>query len=153
MSEKAMRQALRKSGVRISDWGQNLLDSEKFDMAEQAERIDLASLTVAELGFPNGATTREIYEAAAKLGLELCPAEVGPRLRMQPDTEQTLGEYFAVAMEPITDSGGDPFVFFLHRGDVGPGLDAAFARPGSWWLPSHRFVFRLRKEPSHTWTI
>lgn len=151
MSKEMIAQELKKSGVQVSHWAKDLLNNRAFTVAEQSERIELVSLTVAELGFPKGATTQEIFQAAAKLGFELCPAEVGPRLHAQADTEQTLGEHFAVAMEPITDSDGVPDVFYLGRGGaVVPWLVAHYAWPDSWWDSLFRFVFRLRKEPLNT---
>ena len=66
-----------------------------------------------QLGFPNGATLKEIYAKAKDLGLELCPAEVGPLLRLNyPD--QPNGEYLRIAMETINDSDGRASSDALH---------------------------------------
>lgn len=151
MSKKELQQQLKtKLGTRISRWAQGLLNSRAFKVAEQQEQVDLVAISVAELGLSDGATTQEIYEAAQQRGLELCPAEVGPALRLQADTEDSLGQNLVIAMKPITDSDGLPHVFYLRRGDGEPWLLAIFARPDRRWHAITVFVFRLRKEPSES---
>lgn len=39
-------------------------------------------LTVRDLGFPQGATTADLCAQAVLLGLQLCPLELGPHLRL-----------------------------------------------------------------------
>nr|WP_312886287.1 hypothetical protein [Bacillus sp. NTK034] len=38
---------------------------------------------VGDLGFPDGATTAQIFKKAEDLGLGLCPLELGPYLRVE----------------------------------------------------------------------
>lgn len=44
--------------------------------------MQTVELSVGKLGFPDGATTRQIFERASELDLELCPLELGPHLRL-----------------------------------------------------------------------
>jgi len=45
--------------------------------------VELAIVSVAELGLEAEASSQsEIYARAKRIGFELCPAEVGPRLRL-----------------------------------------------------------------------
>lgn len=55
----------------------------KTEFSQKSQTYELVRFTVEQLGFPNGATTDEVYKRAEDLGLELCPAEVGPHLRLQ----------------------------------------------------------------------
>ncbi|MDP6651604.1 MAG: hypothetical protein QGF90_05780 [Gammaproteobacteria bacterium] len=150
LSKEQIEDRLAQQQVYVSRWANDLLHHEKFTVAEEAEQLDLVRLTVRDLGFPDGATTEEIYQKADELGLELCPAEAGPQLRLQEDTEQRLGTYLNIAMEQIPGSNGRPDVFCLYRRADRPELDAHDARPDGWWGSGHPFVFRIRKEPLGT---
>ncbi len=84
---------------------------------------------------------------AEELGLELCPPQVGPELRLS-YKDQTYGEYLRIAMKQITDSYGYPDVFSLGRSGGGLWLDNCWAFPDYEWRPDDGFVFRLRKNKS-----
>ena len=105
-SADALRTALdeaRNPRYRVGDWGGDIL--KKVVVAREPTEIELVRVTVAELGFPDEATRDQIYNAGLKLGWQLCPAEVGPQLRLQ-YPEQPNGEWDLVAMYPIADSRG-----------------------------------------------
>lgn len=94
-------------------------------------------------------TTREIFEKADELGLALCPPETGLIKRLQ-DTNQAMGNWYRIAMEPIADRSGGPGVFDLARHGRGLWLSNGIATPGSRWRPGDGFVFRLRKQDLKT---
>lgn len=141
-NEQALEKELRDQ-VRVFGYAQDVLRSNDFTTLKNPERIKLVRLTVRVLGFENGATTDEIYRRAEELGLELCPAEVGPHYRLKYQ-DQPIGEWLAIAMKPISDRGGDPRVFHLARGEEGLWLRGRWADPRSRWNPEDEFVFRLR---------
>lgn len=149
MAKEDIEVILTQKNINLSSYARDLLHSPDFTVARQPEQIDLVRLTVHDLGFPSGATTEQIYAKADELGLDLCPAEVGPHLRLGEDTEKQFGEYFFVGMKQITDSDGRPHVFCLDRGGHGPWLGALDAKPTDRWNPDDAFVFRPRKEPSN----
>lgn len=149
VSKESIEGELSKQNINVSSYARDLLHSPDFTTAQQPEQIDLVRLTVGDLGFASGATTEQIYAKADELGLDLCPAEVGPHLRLQEDTEKQFGEYFFVGMKQIPDSVGYPDVFYLVRDVDGPWLDAYDARPSCREDPDNAFVFRPRKEPSN----
>lgn len=145
-SKDALLEEMEKKDVYVSDWAKELLDNGEFTIGEKKEEINLVRLSVKDLGFDNGATTDQIYQAAEKFGLELCPAETGPQLRLQL-TDQATSDYFWVGMKQITDRDGNPHVFRLDRdGDGRLRLDASYAGPAWRWDAGVRFVFRLRKK-------
>jgi hypothetical protein len=99
----------------------------------------LSALTVAELGFSNGATAGEIFEAAKKIGLELCPAGVGPYLRLQ-FLDQTVGN-LVIAMEPVESSDGNLLFFGVVNDGDGLWLCDYYGFPDRYWNARDRFVF------------
>jgi hypothetical protein len=129
----------------ISDYARYMLNSRDFTTAEKPEAANLVRLTVESLGFPKGATTKEIYERAEELGLELCPAEVGPQYRLK-YADQPMNEWFRIGMKLIADQSGDPRVFRLGRNERGLWLDRYWEEPDGGWDPDDEFAFRLRRE-------
>lgn len=137
-SAKAYRKVLKSNGFRISDYADEILG--KTPMSAEKTQLDLVVATVAELGFPNGATRDQIYTRAHELGLSLCPAEVGPALRLA-YPNQPNGEWLLIAMEPITGSGGDLGVFYVGHGDDVRWLYARWRYLDSVWYADDRWVF------------
>lgn len=134
--------SLKDNGNRISDWGNDILG--KITLAEYETEVTLHVATVKELTDKRFAKSYEINEAIKAKGYDLCPAEVGPQLRLQyPD--QPNGEWIRVAMEPITDSSCSLSIFFVgHVGDE-RWLSGGCGHRGSGWFGDVRFVFVSRK--------
>lgn len=120
-------------------------------------KVETVRLRIADLGFPEGALTREILGSeddrdvfgnsapftggrGRQLGLDLCPSDVGPQLRLDYDN-QPVGERVHVAMKPITTADGEPRIFVVANDSAGLSLDAARARPDDKWAPDDTFVF------------
>ncbi len=106
------RKALKDNGFDISHWADDILGKPAFTVATETIEVDLVKVTLAELGFKKGARSDQIYERAKELGLELCPPEVGPQLRLQCQ-DQPNNEWVLIWMEPIIDSAGHPRVFLV----------------------------------------
>ena len=138
------RKALKKDGFKIGDWGNDILGEPAFTVSSAEEEIQLANVSVADLGFKNGANYGDICAKAKELGLELCPNEVGPQLRLQ-YKDQPKGEYLRIAMEPIAGSDGRLDIFRVDHGGDGLWLDGNHGHSDTFWLARNRFVFRLRK--------
>lgn len=139
------RKALKDGGHRIGDWGNDILGKPAFKASETEIEVDLVVVSVEELGFKDGATRKDIYERALSYGLELCPNEVGPQLRLQ-YTNQPNGEWLLIAMEPISDSDGNLYVFYVVRDSNDSWLYANDGNLGSFWLDNYRWVFLRRKQ-------
>ena len=134
------RRALRDGGFRISGWASDILGNPAFKVASEETEVDLIKVTVAELGFKEGVRRDQIYERAKEFGLELCPAEVGPQLRLR-YKDQPNGEWILVAMEPIFASDGRPGLFFVGRPASGLWLGGRWGRPGLFWRADDQWVF------------
>ena len=134
---------IKEKGVGLSDYTKDILYKTEF--SKQKENYEIVSFSVSDLGFPNGATLRDIYAKAKTLGLDLCPAEVGPQLRLK-YTDQPNGEYLRIAMEAISDRDGRPSLFgvFCDRGRQW--LDDDYGNLDNEWNGARRFVFRSRKD-------
>ena len=135
---ESLRKALEESGVQIGNWASDILNKTKLSKSKQS--LDLVVRSVKELGFPNRAKLEDIYKAAKNQGLDLCPDEVGPQLRLQ-YSNQPNGEWLVIAMEPIKDSFGDLDLFFVKCNHGDRWLRADYGRPGYFWNADNRFVF------------
>jgi hypothetical protein len=136
------RKALKKAGQRIGDWGNDILG--KTDCAQEETEVDLVVLSVKELGFANGAPYKNICAKALQLGLELCPAEVGPALRLAYG-DQPRGEWLRIAMEAITASDGLRVIFAVDHDNVELWLRGRNGHPENAYPADYRFVFLRRK--------
>lgn len=138
------RDALKASGFNIDSRALDILGKPAFVVAvEEETKLDLVVVSVAELGFKNGATLEQIYARAKALGLDLCSAEVGPQLRLQYQN-QPNGEWLVIAMKPIAVDGllG---LFGVERFGFFRRLSSDFDGPGHVWSSDYRFVFARRK--------
>jgi hypothetical protein len=138
------RKAVKSAGMKIGDWANDILGKPAFTATTSETEVELVVASVAELGFKDGATRKDIYIRAQEFGLDLCPPEVGPQLRLQ-YTDQSKGEWLVIAMEPITDSVGDLYLFYVELDDGERWLDANDGRPDVFWDGYDRFVFLRRK--------
>ena len=100
----ALREALEAAGMAIGDLAGLALD--RLTVAAEPVQVDLVVRSAVELGITSEDTNlAEVAERARAFGLALCPAEVGPQLRLQyPD--QPLGEFLRIAMRPIVTEQG-----------------------------------------------
>jgi hypothetical protein len=81
--------------------------------------LNLVLTRVSDLGFgEDGASLKDIYEHASRLGLALCPAELGPALRLA-YLDQPFGEYLRIAMQPVARSDGNATDFSVAKGLAG----------------------------------
>ncbi|MEI6420233.1 MAG: hypothetical protein WCO30_01240 [bacterium] len=140
-----IRKALKAGRHSISDWAKNILGKPAFKVSETEQDVELVNISVEELGFKEGARYADICKRALEFGLNQCPAEVGPQLRLQ-FKDQPKGTYVVVAMEAIADSNGDLSVFYLKRYDDGECcLLANYGHADYVWDAHYRFVFLRRK--------
>ena len=138
------REAIKDAGGKIGDWANDIMSTAFTVVDQQPTFLTLVLVTVAELGYEKGATLADICKRAIGLGLELCPAEVGPALRLQ-YMDQPNDEWMIIGMEPIAASRSHLEVFYVDRDGDGLWLDASHSYPDYLWSGYHRFVFVRRK--------
>lgn len=139
-------EAIEDSGMKVSDWAKDIMRTPKFTEALKAapKTVDLVMLDVGDLRYSRGGTTTQIFDQGNELGLDKCDPRVGPYQRMA-DQDQKMNDWYWIAMDPITDSNGDPRVFRLSRVVDGLWLRSGWAYPDGRWGPLSEFVFSLRK--------
>lgn len=138
----AIREVIQKAGMRINDYADGMLG--RIPLSAGEADIKVALLSVADLGFKDGAKYREICKRAKELGLELCPAELGPQLRLQYEN-QPEGEWILIAMEPVASSSG-PRLFTVALGNNDLWLSSRnVASDYDFWNNDNRFVFVLSR--------
>jgi hypothetical protein len=143
-------QEMREKKINISDHAMDMLKSKEFTVLEESESAVLIRLKVGDLGFPKGKcpTTDEIYKRIEELGLELCPAEVGPQYRLQ-YAYQPIGNWFRIGMKSIVGRDGNPDVFSMERRNDDLWLNYYLGNPDYRWDPGNGFVFRLSKHKEY----
>ena len=115
----------------ISEEADEILGRPAFPFIKAPVELDLVVLSVSELGFGNPASSddaelgasvqvslHDIYVRAVSLGFELCPAEVGPALRLD-YLDQPLGEFLHIAMKPVARYTGELVNFVVGGGGLG----------------------------------
>ena len=138
--------ALDQAGCRIGDEVGAMLANRAFPLAPERREIELVVLSVAQLGFPRAASRAAIFARAEALGLQLCPPEVGPLLRLQ-YADQPVGEFLRIAMEPVRMANGGLDDMLVGNGGDGDLLVSAQARPDQTLYWNVLLVF-ARKAPS-----
>lgn len=142
-SGNALHGALRAARCGVGDLASAALDQPKptFGVSEREMEINLVVLSAAELGIETeDAPIREIYRRAAQLDYDLCPAEVGPQLRLQ-YLDQPVGEFLRIAMAPIAIPHGGFMTFIVGNGGAGLILIGSGARPNLIVHSAAKFVF------------
>ena len=144
-TEVQLIKELKQNNIFISTYAGYMLNSPGFNTQSNEEHLDLVKLSLKDLGLNEGVNTREIYAKAKKLGLDICPAEVGPHLRLQ-YMDQPHDDWLRVAMKPIAGRDGKPLlmcIFFLGQRD---GLRLSGYVGGlndDKWGLDNQFVFRI----------
>jgi hypothetical protein len=139
----AYRDALDIAKIKIGDSADEILGRPAFPYARTKAGVELAVLSAADLGVESDHTSlAEVYQRARQAGLELCPAEVGPQLRLD-YRNQPLGEALDIAMEPVATYRGEPTILTLVNWGTGLMLIGRDGRSESMVFRKYRFVFAL----------
>ena len=74
---------LARNGVELNEAARILFASDEFITSDVRTHLKTVELLVRNLNYPQGATSSDVYATAMRLGLRLCPLELGPHLRLQ----------------------------------------------------------------------
>jgi hypothetical protein len=139
----AYRDAMDPARIKIGVSADEILGRPAFPYAKMKTDVELVVLSAAELGVESDESSLlEVYERARRAGLELCPAEVGPQLRLA-YRNQPLGEALDIAMEPVATYSGDPTILTLANWGTGLMLIGRDGRSESKVNRISRIVFAL----------
>jgi hypothetical protein len=83
MAKADLLAALREHEVQLNEAAKVLFADPRFTTLGEERVVELVAVSVAELGFGEGATYGEIVRRALDVGLVECPLEVGPHLRLK----------------------------------------------------------------------
>ncbi len=156
LTKSELLQELQRNAISMNEAGETLVASDQFTTSETRYSVTTVELTVGNLGFSRGATMAEIYTGAGVLGLDLCPLEVGPHLRLQ-YRDQPEGHWgqpvrhhqapagsITVASTPLTDDDDVPKGLYLRRITSVRWLRGYRSGPEHIWAPDDHFIFGQR---------
>jgi hypothetical protein len=153
LSKSELLAALREHDVQLNQAAEALFEDPRFTTLGAQQVVEVESISVAELGFGEGATYGQLIARALESGLVECPLELGPHLRMQfrnqPDWADgkplTRGRAppgsITVASSPLDESDETAKGFYLRRVDSVSWLRGYWSWPGHIWSPEAVLVF------------
>lgn len=157
LTKQQLIKRLQEYSILLNEYGEKLLTDEKFTTSDTGYSIQTVEITVRNLGFPEGATTAQIFKKASELGLDLCPLELGPFLRLeyldQPEgnsgnlqQHQAPTGSITIATKILTEDDNFPKGFYLRRINGELWLRGYIADGLHVWNPNDHFIFCLTKE-------
>jgi hypothetical protein len=154
MSKGELLAQLQDRGIELNEAARTLFAHDEFTTSPVVSACATMEISVADLGFPQGADLVRIHARAAALGLSACPLELGPHLRLQfldqpegsagqpPSRHRAPPSSITIASRPLT--GDDtPKGFYLRRIEGVLWLRGYRAGPEHVWSPGDRLVFCL----------
>jgi hypothetical protein len=157
-SKRELLEALLEHGVELNEAGKALFARDEFVTSEAPSALETVELTVASLGFANGATSDELFDRAAGLGLSPCPLELAPHLRLSyldqpeghsghpPTQHRAPPGSVTIASRPIHGDDEVPKGFYLRRINGVLWLRGYRAGSEHVWSPEDRLVFVARTQ-------
>lgn len=151
--------ALRERDVQLNAAAERLFEDARFTTLEQERRVEIVALSVAELGFSEGATQAALVARAGESGLGECPLELGPHLRLQLQDQPEGAERapatkgrapfrsITIASPPLDETDETPKGFYLRRMNGVSWLRGYWSWPGHVWSPEDVLVFCKHASP------
>lgn len=143
---KQLPETIDDFGIHVTGPAWKLLTRRRFPILTREQEVNLVPVHVSDLGLRHVRTSTEnIYRMAHGIGLNLCPAEVAPRLCLdmfpRPKTliqKESINGRLVVAMQPISG-----WVFVLDG--LNCSLDAWECFATRLWYPNDVFLFVLNE--------
>lgn len=152
-------QKMRQYSILMNEYGERLFADDTFTTSDIKYCLQTVELTVGALGFLDGATTAQIFRKASELGLELCPLELGPYLRLeyldQPEgysgtplqRHKAPSGSITIASEILSEDDDFPKGFYLRVINGELWLRGYRADHLHVWDPDDHFIFCQTKRP------
>ncbi|AVQ98482.1 helicase [Oceanobacillus iheyensis] len=153
LTKSQLTHRLQQHSILINKYGETLLRDERFTTSETEYSLKTVELSVKDLGFPNGATMPQIFRQASELGLNLCPLELGPYLRLtyfdQPESDKGRDSQeghapsgsITIASEIVSADDEFPKGFYLRNIKGELWLRGYIADDLHQWNSYDRFIF------------
>ena len=152
LDRAALRSALRARDVQLNRAAEVLFDDQRFATSSREYHVQIARLSVAELGFAHGATYAQLTIGATNLGFTQCPLELGPHLRLRlsqlpelpdvpSDPRSAPPGSLTIASHPLDDADETPKGFYLRMISGALWLRGYWAPPTHVWNPNDLLVF------------
>lgn len=125
--------------LKLSENARDVMKRIKF--SNRPHKMDLAKVSLEQLGFKKEVPLVEIYQRAQERGLLKCSAEVGPQLRVQ-YLNQPTGERLLIGMEPISFSGFRD-IFLVETDKLYLWLRAVCGNANGYWGSELNWLFVL----------
>jgi hypothetical protein len=153
VGKRELLERLRTQQVQLNRAAEVLFDDPRFVPLVHDQVFEIATRSVAELGFDEGATYKQLTGRALESGLAECPLELGPHLRVQflDQAEGAAGHTathgrvppgaITIASPPLDGRDETPKGFYLRRIDGVLWLRGYWSWPGHVWSPEDLLVF------------
>jgi len=141
---EALLQELHRTGFRVTRWAKEMMRSEKFRICGEPIEAELVEITASHFGWHKGATYGMLCTAGKRMALDLCPARLGPLLRLR-YVDQAPGEQLRIAMEPIPIAGRD-LIFKLEKNGNSRWLNWEAGSRDTPVCSHHRFAFLIQSK-------
>ena len=150
-------QKLQQQSISLNEYAEILLSNDRFTTSKTKYNLETVELTIRNLGFPEGATMPQIFKRAKELGLDLCPLELGPHLRLKylDQPEGSTGNFsqrqapsgsITIASEIISEDDDFPKGFYLRKINGVLWLRGYIADYLHVWKTEDHFIFCQRKD-------
>ena len=146
LSKEDLLQNLKSNNIGINEFGMQIINHNDFIISPTRKKLRTVEISIGDLGFPKGATTKEVYQKAKEFGLKYCPPELGLHMRLQYiDFDQPIdpptGNWQNIAMKKLSDDPDFPNGFYLRRREDGFWIRGYRASTEYLWDSDDRFIF------------
>jgi hypothetical protein len=140
LSKAELLAAFRRHKVSMNAYGEALFAAAEFADSVSPHPVETLQVTVRGLGFPDGAMVTDLFACAREQGLELCPLELAPYLRLQ-YLDQPEGHWITIASPRPPADSRLPSGFYIRRLPDGLWLRGYVATDDHVWGSDEHFVF------------
>ncbi len=131
---------LVEAGIQFNEYAKILFDHPSFSPSHTSEKVNLAKITLSDLGMGNPCSFREIIGRASALGLELCPLYCATFLRLE-YLDQPEGPYLTVISAKPQHDENYPNGFYLRNFNKILWLRGYRATDFCEWPMDNEFIF------------